>query len=131
MRYTKHKSDESLEDYLETILFLHKKTNNVRSIDIATNMGFTKPSVSVAMKHLRELGYITMASNGHITLTESGMQRAEDVLERHTLLTNWLISIGVKEEIAREDACRMEHDISVETFAAIKSYINKQSDYDK
>ena len=131
MRYTKHKSEESLEDYLETILFLHKKTNNVRSIDIATNMGFTKPSVSVAMKHLRELGYITMASNGHITLTESGMQRAEDVLERHTLLTNWLISIGVKEEIAREDACRMEHDISVETFAAIKSYINKQSDYDK
>lgn len=131
MRYTKHKSEESLEDYLETILFLHKKTNNVRSIDIATNMGFTKPSVSVAMKHLRELGYITMASNGHITLTETGMQRAEDVLERHTLLTNWLISIGVKEEIAREDACRMEHDISVETFAAIKSYINKQSDYDK
>lgn len=131
MRYTKHKSEESLEDYLETILFLHKKTNNVRSIDIATNMGFTKPSVSVAMKHLRELGYITMASNGHITLTESGMQRAEDVLERHTLLTNWLISIGVNEEIAREDACRMEHDISVETFAAIKSYINKQSDYDK
>lgn len=131
MRYTKHKSEESLEDYLETILFLHKKTNNVRSIDIATNMGFTKPSVSVAMKHLRELGYITMASNGHITLTESGMQRAEDVLERHTLLTNWLISIGVNEEIAREDACRMEHDISVETFAAIKSYINRQSDCDK
>lgn len=131
MSYIKHKSDESLEDYLETILFLQKKMDNVRSIDIATEMGFTKPSVSVAMKNLRELGYITMATKGYITLTESGMQRAEDVLERHTLLTNWLISIGVDEMIAREDACRMEHDISAETFAAIKSYIGKQSDNGK
>ena len=128
MSYIKHKSDESLEDYLETILFLQKKMDNVRSIDIATEMGFTKPSVSVAMKNLRELGYITMASNGYITLTESGLQRAEDVLERHTFLSNWLIGLGVTEEIAREDACRMEHDISAETFAAIKAYINKESD---
>ena len=128
MSYIKHKSDESIEDYLETILFLQKKMDNVRSIDIATEMGFTKPSVSVAMKNLRELGYITMASNGYITLTESGLQRAEDVLERHTFLTNWLIGLGVTEEIAREDACRMEHDISAETFAAIKAYINKESD---
>lgn len=131
MSYIKHKSDESLEDYLETILFLQKKMDNVRSIDIATEMGFTKPSVSVAMKNLRELGYITMASNGYITLTESGLQRAEDVLERHTFLSNWLIGLGVTEEIAREDACRMEHDISAETFAAIKAYINKESDKHK
>ena len=120
MLYTKHKS----EDYLETILFLQKKMSDVRSIDIANELGYSKPSVSVAMKNLRELGYITMASNGYISLTESGRTRAENVLERHTLLSNWLISLGVDADIAREDACRMEHDISPESFAAIKSHIS-------
>lgn len=125
MRYTKHKSEESLEDYLETILFLQKRLSDVRSIDIANELGYSKPSVSVAMKNLRELGYITVESTGYISLTESGRIRAEDVMEKHTILSNWLISLGVDAEIAREDACRMEHDISPESFAAIKSYINK------
>ena len=125
MRYTKHKSEESLEDYLETILFLQKRLSDVRSIDIANELGYSKPSVSVAMKNLRELGHITVESTGYISLTESGRIRAEDVMEKHTILSNWLISLGVDAEIAREDACRMEHDISPESFAAIKSYINK------
>ena len=86
MSYIKHRADESLEDYLETILMLQKSRGQVRSIDIANEMNFTKPSVSVAMKNLREKGYITMDSTGYITLTEAGRQRAEDVLERHTLL---------------------------------------------
>ena len=120
MSYIKHRADESLEDYLETILILHKKLGQVRSIDIANEMNFTKPSVSVAMKNLREKGYITMASDGYITLTESGKLRAESVLERHTLLADLLIRIGVSEETAREDACKVEHDLSEESFEAIK-----------
>src|SRR5574344_2612903 len=103
MSYIKHRADESLEDYLETILMLYKSTGQVRSIDIANEMNFTKPSVSIAMKNLREKGYITMADNGYITLTESGKKRAESVLERHTILADLLISIGVNEETARED----------------------------
>ena len=120
MSYIKHRADESLEDYLETILMLHKSRGQVRSIDIANEMNFTKPSVSVAMKNLREKGYITMADNGYITLTESGKERAESVLERHTILADLLISIGVNEETAREDACKVEHDLSEESFEAIK-----------
>ena len=120
MSYIKHRADESLEDYLETILMLHKSRGQVRSIDIANEMNFTKPSVSIAMKNLREKGYITMADNGHITLTESGKERAESVLERHTILADLLISIGVNEETAREDACKVEHDLSEESFEAIK-----------
>ena len=120
MSYIKHRSDESLEDYLETILMLYKSTGQVRSIDIANGMNFTKPSVSIAMKNLREKGYITMADNGYITLTESGKKRAESVLERHTILADLLISIGVNEETAREDACKVEHDLSEESFEAIK-----------
>ena len=120
MSYIKHRADESLEDYLETILMLHKSRGQVRSIDIANEMNFTKPSVSVAMKNLREKGYITMADNGYITLTESGKKRAESVLERHTILADLLISIGVNEETAREDACKVEHDLSEESFEAIK-----------
>ena len=104
MSYIKHKSDESLEDYLETILFLQRKLGQVRSIDIANEMGYSKPSVSVAMKNLREKEYITMADSGYIILTESGRQRAESVLERHTLLSNWLMHIGVSKETAMEDA---------------------------
>ena len=120
MSYIKHRADESLEDYLETILMLHKSRGQVRSIDIANEMNFTKPSVSIAMKNLREKGYITMADNGYITLTESGQKRAESVLERHTILADLLISIGVNEETAREDACKVEHDLSEESFEAIK-----------
>ena len=120
MSYIKHRADESLEDYLETILLLQKRIGQVRSIDIANEMNFTKPSVSVAMKNLREKEYITMADNGYITLTETGRQRAESVLERHTILSDWLISIGVKKETALEDACRVEHDLSEESFEAIK-----------
>ena len=125
MNHLKHRSNESIEDYLETILFLQKKLGQVRSIDIANEMNFSKPSVSVAMKNLREKGYITVSDNGHIVLTESGKRQAEDVLEKHTILSDWLISLGVAEEIAREDACRMEHDISEESFAAIKAHIGR------
>ena len=99
---------------------LQKSKGQVRSIDIANEMNFTKPSVSIAMKNLREKGYITMADNGYITLTESGKKRAESVLERHTILADLLISIGVNEETAREDACKVEHDLSEESFEAIK-----------
>ena len=95
MSYIKHRADESLEDYLETILMLQKSKGQVRSIDIANEMNFTKPSVSVAMKNLREKGYITMDSTGYITLTEAGKQRTEDVLERHTILADLLMHIGV------------------------------------
>lgn len=127
MRYTKHKSEESIEDYLETILFLKKKQGNVRSIDIANELGYSKPSVSVAMKNLRKMEYIIMEDTGYIFLTESGEKRAEEVMEKHTLLSNWLMSLGVDEEIAKEDACRMEHDISAESFAAIKAFISNLS----
>ena len=120
MSYIKHRADESIEDYLETILLLQKKLGNVRSIDIANEMNFTKASVSIAMKNLREKEYITMADNGYILLTESGKKRAEDVLDRHTILSDWLISIGVSKETALEDACRVEHDLSDESFTAIK-----------
>ena len=120
MSYIKHRADESLEDYLETILMLQKSRGQVRSIDIANEMNFTKPSVSVAMKNLREKQYITMDSIGYITLTEAGRQRAEDVLERHTILTDLLMRIGVSKETALADACKVEHDLSEESFEAIK-----------
>lgn len=124
MSYIKHRADESQEDYLETILLLQKRLGQVRSIDIANEMNFTKPSVSVAMKNLREKAYITMSENGLITLTDSGKKRAENVLERHTILSDWLISIGVSRQTALEDACRVEHDLSEESFAAIKKAVH-------
>ena len=120
MSYIKHRADESLEDYLETILMLQKSRGQVRSIDIANEMNFTKPSVSVAMKNLREKGYITMDITGYITLTETGRQRAEDVLERHTILADLLMRIGVNKETALADACKVEHDLREESFKAIK-----------
>lgn len=123
MNHLKHRSNESIEDYLETILSLQKKLGQVRSIDIANEMNFSKPSVSVAMKNLREKGFITIDESGHILLTEDGQKQATDVLEKHTILTNWLISLGVDKEIAQEDACRMEHDMSDETFMALKTHI--------
>ncbi len=124
MSYIRHKADESLEDYLETILLLQKRLGQVRSIDIANEMNFSKPSVSVAMKNLREKAYITTSDNGFIALTETGKQRAESVLERHTILSDWLISLGVSRQTALEDACRVEHDLSEESFNAIKRAVH-------
>lgn len=122
MGYIKHKSDESMEDYLETILLLQNKNGRVRSIDIANELEFTKPSVSIAMKSLREKGLISMAETGYITLTDEGLEKAQKVLERHNLLSNWLIRLGVPEDIAIQDACRIEHDISEETFEILKNH---------
>ena len=125
MGYSKYRSNESVEDYLEAILMLQKANGNVRSIDIAHELNFSKPSVSVAMKSLREKEYITIADNGYITLTEKGLQRATSVLERHLLLENWLIDIGVSKETAYEDACKIEHGLSEETFSAMKAFFEK------
>lgn len=114
------KIHESAENYLETILMIKNKKGAVRSIDIANELEFSKPSVSVAMKNLRENGYIDVDSNGYITLLESGQEIAEKMYERHTTLSNWLISLGVNPKTAVEDACRIEHIISAESFEAIK-----------
>lgn len=119
------KIQESAENYLETILSLQKEKGTVRSIDIANEMGFSKPSVSVAMKNLREHEYIQIDENGHISLLPKGQAIAEKIFERHTLLTQWLISLGVSPEVAAEDACRMEHVVSEESFAAIKKLAMK------
>lgn len=122
MSYIKHKSDESMEDYLETILILQKKNGKVRSIDIANELGFTKASVSVAMKSLREKKMITVEETGYISFTDEGLKKAESVLERHNLISEWLIRLGVSEDVAIQDACRIEHDISEETFAVLKKH---------
>lgn len=114
------KNTESAENYLETILILSQKLPVVRSIDVAAELGFKKSSVSVAMKHLRENGHIVVSSAGFITLTETGKEIADMIYERHNFLSSWLISLGVDEKIALEDACRIEHVISKESFAAIK-----------
>jgi len=123
MGYIKHRAEESLEDYLETILILQNKLGNVRSIDIVNEMDYTKPSVSVAMKKLREKNLITMNENNYISFTEEGKKRAEAVLERHNVLTKLLTTLGVDPQIARDDACRIEHDLSEETFNAIKKHV--------
>ena len=112
---------ESGEMYLETIYILLKERPEVRAIDIGEYMGFSKPSVSIFMKNLRENGYIKMASDGYITLTPAGREIAEMIYERHTLLSDWLTQLGVTPSVAAEDACRMEHAMSPETFSAIKA----------
>ena len=112
---------ESAEDYLEKILMLQEQKGSVRSIDIAVAMGFSKPSVSVAMKNLREKGHITVTDAGYIYLTDSGKKIAEMVYERHDVLMHYLISLGVAEKTAEEDACKIEHIISEESFQAIKN----------
>ena len=117
--------NRSSEDYLETILVLSKKLPAVRSIDIAIELNFSKPSVSVAMKHLRENGCIEVNQAGFITLTKKGMQIATSVYERHQVLSDWLISLGVDPKIASEDACEMEHQISDESFQAMKKFIKE------
>ena len=114
---------ESSENYLETILILSERLPVVRSVDIAEEMNITKPSVSVAMKKLRENECIVVSKAGFITLTEKGMKIASSIYERHTFLSNWLISLGVSEKTAVRDACRMEHYISEESFSAMKQFI--------
>ena len=114
---------ESGEDYLEAILMIKERNGNVRSIDVAHELSFSKPSVSVAMKNLKANNYITVDENGYINLTETGQEIADKIYERHTFLTNWLASIGVDPEVAAEDACKMEHAISSESFTAIKKFI--------
>lgn len=113
---------ESAENYLETILLLQRRNGSVRSIDIATELDFSKPSVSVAMRNLREDGYIQVDEHGLITLLSSGREIAERIMERHCILTGLLVSLGVSEKTAEEDACRIEHVISSEAFEAIKKY---------
>ena len=118
---------KSAEDYLETMLMMREKHGYIRSIDIATELGVTKPSASYATKRLREAGYITMAEDGHITLNPSGLEIAERIYERHKVLTKLLIEIGVDEQTAREDACKIEHDLSVKSFEAIKRHIREHT----
>ena len=117
---------ESAEDYLETILMLSKKLPVVRSIDIANEMGYKKSSVSIAMKNLRESEHIRVTKEGYIYLTDSGREIAEMIYERHQILSSWLIKLGVDKKVAEEDACRIEHDISKESFNAIKKAISAQ-----
>ena len=118
-------TNESAENYLETILMLSKVRPVVRSVDIAEELGFKKSSVSVAMKNLREKEHITVTKEGFIYLTDSGKAIAETIYERHELLTEWLVRLGVDREIASEDACRIEHVLSPESFEAIKKHVIK------
>ena len=113
-------TNESAENYLETILILSKTLPVVRSVDVATELGYKKSSVSIAMKNLREKEHITVSDAGYISLTQTGREIAEMIYERHKILTSLLIELGVSEEIAEEDACKIEHDLSNESFKAIK-----------
>ena len=114
---------ESAENYPETILILSKKLPVVRSVDVATELGFKKSSVSIAMKNLRQKQHITVTDAGYIYLTDSGREIAEMIYERHQLISSWLMTLGVPQEIATEDACRMEHVISKESFEALKKHV--------
>ncbi len=116
---------ESGEMYLETIYVLSKKTGNVRSLDVAEHMGFSKPSVSRAVGLLKKGEYITVDKDGFLSLTPIGLELAQDIYERHTILTSYLVSIGVDPETASNDACKMEHVISKPTFEAIKNQLKK------
>ena len=113
------KIQKSAEDYLEMIMMLEEKRGSVRSIDVATELGVTKPSVSVAVKRLRENGYLTVDDDGQLRLTESGSEIAKRMYDRHRMLTDFFVSIGVSPATAREDACKVEHDLSDETFMAL------------
>jgi len=114
---------ESAENYLETILMLGRNGEPVRSVDIANELDYTKPSVSVAMKNLRACGHIVVDPEGHITLTDSGREIAQSMYDRHTLISDWLIQLGVDRETALEDACKMEHGMSEQSFSAIRKHI--------
>ncbi|MCI9368093.1 MAG: metal-dependent transcriptional regulator [Oscillospiraceae bacterium] len=115
---------ESAENYLEAILALGEK-GPVRSIDVAQHLNFSKPSVSRAMSLLREGGFVVMDAGGFLTLTPEGQEIAQRIYERHLLLTKWLTHLGVSEQVAAEDACRIEHDLSVESFAALRAHIKR------
>lgn len=115
--------NESAENYLETILLLSKSLPVVRAVDISEELGYKKSSVSVAMKNLREHNYITVSKSGFITLTESGLEIAEMIYERHNIISECLIKLGVPEEIASQDACKIEHVISKESFTALKNHV--------
>lgn len=117
------KTHESAENYLETILMLGQDGDTVRSVDIANELEYTKPSVSVAMKNLRASGYIEVDNDGHITLTDVGRKIAQSMYDRHTLISDWLIRLGVDRDIAVRDACKMEHGISEQSFEAIRRHI--------
>lgn len=119
---------QSAEDYLETILVLQQESGQVRSIDIVNKLGYSKPSVSIAMKKLRESGYISMAADGLITLNESGLEVAKRVYGRHTTITKLFTILGVSAEQAAEDACKVEHDLSKETFDRICEFVRKQEE---
>ncbi len=122
------KVQESAENYLETILVLEKTCNGVHAIDIVGELGFSKPSVSIAMKRLRENGYISVDEFQHITLTPSGREIAERMYARHIVLRDWLVSIGVDEETAEADACRMEHVLSDESYECIRRHADKPAE---
>lgn len=124
-------SNESAENYLEAILVLSQRLPVVRSIDIANFLKFSKPSVSVAMKNLRKKELITVSDAGFITLTDAGMDIASTIYERHTFLSEWLTRLGVDPQVAVDDACRLEHQISKESFAAIKKYVNERENIQK
>ena len=113
---------QSGEDYLEAILALRNEKGSVRSIDVAQYLGYSKPSISRAMSILRENGYLTMEKDGRLNLTEEGERVARNIYERHRFLTEWLIRLGVPAEVAEEDACRIEHNISEETFRCLKRH---------
>ncbi len=117
---------ESGEMYLETIYLLSKEKTSVRAIDVSEYMGFSKPSVSRAMGLLRDAGLLDVDKNGFLVLTDEGLSKAQKIYERHTILTSFLISLGVSEDIAADDACKIEHHISDQTFEAIKNQISKQ-----
>lgn len=115
---------ESMEMYLETILVLSKELTNVRAIDIVKKMDFSKPTVSIALKKLKESDYVDIDDNNYVHLTAKGLQVAQDILEKHEVLTAFLMKIGVSSENAAKDACKIEHDITAETFACIKKFLN-------
>ncbi len=119
--------NSSSENYLETILIIGMQNRPVRAVDIANELEYSKPSVSVAMKNLRIDGHIQINGEGYIYLTESGRKIAESMYERHTIISDWLISLGVDKQTAISDACRMEHDISEQSFTAIKKFIGSFS----
>lgn len=119
---------QSGEDYLEAILVLRKERGMVRSIDVAQHLNYSKPSVSRAMSILRAEGYVTVEENGCLKLTEAGERVAQEIYERHQLLTRWLIRLGVSPEVAAEDACKIEHDISPETFQCLKAHTEARKD---
>ena len=119
------KIQESAEDYLESILIINEKKEFVRAIDIVNHLGISKPSVSVYLKNLRENGYVNIDDKGHLSLTDTGLSIAEKIYERHKIISSLLMSLGVNEDIALKDACKIEHDLSDETFYAIKNYYIK------